>query len=62
VIGQPSLFWASILLASAALLFSDVPAALYARLVERNAGKHGIDVGLARRRRRLDPARGVEGL
>jgi hypothetical protein len=30
------LFWASILLASATLLLSGVPAALYARLVERN--------------------------
>ena len=31
------LFWASILVASATLLFSGVPAALYERLVERNA-------------------------
>lgn len=30
------LFWSSILLASATLLFSGVPAALYERLVERN--------------------------
>ena len=31
------LFWSSVLLASATLLFSGVPAALYERLVERNA-------------------------
>ena len=30
------LFWSSILMASATLLFSGVPAALYERLVERN--------------------------
>lgn len=30
------LFWSSVLLASATLLFSGVPAALYERLVERN--------------------------
>ena len=30
------LFWSSILLASATLLFSGVPAALYERLVERD--------------------------
>lgn len=30
------LFWSSILIASATLLFSGVPAALYERLVERN--------------------------
>ena len=30
------LFWASILLASVTLLFSGVPAAVYARLVERD--------------------------
>jgi hypothetical protein len=30
------LFWSSILLASATLLFAGVPAALYERLVERN--------------------------
>jgi hypothetical protein len=32
------LFWSSILLASATLLFSGVPAALYERLVERGSG------------------------
>jgi hypothetical protein len=31
------LFWSSVLLASATLLFSGVPAALYERLVERNS-------------------------
>ena len=31
------LFWSSVLLASATLLFSGVPAALYERLVERDA-------------------------
>jgi hypothetical protein len=31
------LFWSSVLLASATLLFSGVPAALYERLVDRNA-------------------------
>jgi hypothetical protein len=31
------LFWASVLLASATLLFSGVPAALYERLVERDS-------------------------
>lgn len=31
------LFWSSILLASATLLLSGVPAALYERLIERNA-------------------------
>jgi hypothetical protein len=31
------LFWASILVASVTLLFSGVPAAVYARLVERDA-------------------------
>ena len=31
------LFWGSVLLATATLLFSGVPAALYAHLVERNA-------------------------
>jgi hypothetical protein len=31
------LFWSSILLASATLLFSGVPAALYERLIGRNA-------------------------
>lgn len=30
------LFWSSVLLASATLLFAGVPAALYERLVERN--------------------------
>jgi hypothetical protein len=30
------LFWSSILVASATLLFSGVPAALYERLIERN--------------------------
>ena len=32
------LFWSSILLATATLLFSGVPAALYERLVERDPG------------------------
>jgi hypothetical protein len=32
------LFWSSILLSSATLLFSGVPAALYERLVEREPG------------------------
>jgi hypothetical protein len=32
------LFWSSILLASATLLLSGVPAALYERLVEHNSG------------------------
>jgi hypothetical protein len=32
------LFWSSILLSSATLLFSGVPAALYERLVERDPG------------------------
>lgn len=31
------LFWSSVLLASATLLFSGVPAALYERLLERNS-------------------------
>ena len=31
------LFWASVMLSSATLLFSGVPAALYERLVERDA-------------------------
>ena len=31
------LFWSSIMLSSATLLFSGIPAALYERMVERNA-------------------------
>ena len=35
------LFWSSVLLASATLVFSGVPAALYERLVERGSGGTG---------------------
>ena len=42
------LFWSSILVASATLLFSGVPAALYERLVERNPeGKVSMWIWLA---------------
>ena len=41
------LFWGSILLSSATLLFSGVPAALYERLVEHNEKSDDLHVDLA---------------